>query len=166
MAKINSWRIGRISQCAPMWTNLDSSTMSQPRDRFGCVPTRPLSRLCRWMLLPRPESQACNLSARGGHCPEVRHSDRRKEFSPAYRDRTTRVGLDYEALWQFGSFGSKNIRAWTMASENGYRLTSVALKPRFSAKVDVSSGDHPKSNPSTTRNIQSTISRKGTTSAY
>jgi hypothetical protein len=28
--------------------------------------------------------------------------------------------FDYEALWQFGRFGSANIRAWTVASETGY----------------------------------------------
>ena len=42
-----------------------------------------------------------------------------------------------------------NIRAWTVASETGYRLPTVVLKPRFSAKADISSGDHPKSDPNT-----------------
>ena len=54
--------------------------------------------------------------------------------------------FDYEALWQFGSFGSANIRAWTVASETGYRLPEVPLKPRFSAKADISSGDDPRTN--------------------
>ncbi len=50
---------------------------------------------------------------------------------------------DVEALAQFGSFGSANIRAWTVASETGYRMPTAALKPRFSVKADISSGDHP-----------------------
>ena len=54
--------------------------------------------------------------------------------------------FDYEALWQFGSFGSANISAWTVASETGYRLTNAPLKPRFSAKADISSGDDPRTN--------------------
>jgi Alginate export len=54
--------------------------------------------------------------------------------------------FDYEALWQFGSFSSANIRAWTVASETGYRLPEVPLKPRFSAKADISSGDDPRTN--------------------
>jgi hypothetical protein len=49
--------------------------------------------------------------------------------------------FDYEALWQFGSFESANIRAWTAASETGYRVPTLPLKPRFSAKADISSGD-------------------------
>jgi hypothetical protein len=54
--------------------------------------------------------------------------------------------FDYEALWQFGSFGSANIRAWTVASETGYRFPTVPLKPRFSVKADISSGDDPRTN--------------------
>jgi|SRR5437773_12112220 len=53
--------------------------------------------------------------------------------------------FDYEGLWQFGTFGSGNIRAWTVASETGYRFPTVRLKPRFSAKADISSGDNPNS---------------------
>ena len=55
--------------------------------------------------------------------------------------------FDYEALWQFGSFGSADIRAWTAASETGYRLPDVPLKPRFSAKADISSGDEAGTHP-------------------
>jgi Alginate export len=54
--------------------------------------------------------------------------------------------VDYEALGQFGSFGSPNIRAWTVASETGYRSPTVLLKPRFSAKADIFSGDDPRTN--------------------
>ena len=54
--------------------------------------------------------------------------------------------FDYEALWQFGTFGSANIRAWTVASETGYRFPNIPLKPRFSAKADISSGDDPRTN--------------------
>jgi len=54
--------------------------------------------------------------------------------------------FDYEALWQFGSFGSANIRAWTVATETGYRLPTLPLKPRFSVKADISSGDNPRTN--------------------
>src|SRR5580692_2079941 len=53
--------------------------------------------------------------------------------------------FDYEGLWQFGTLGSANIEAWTIATETGYRLPTVPLKPRFSAKADISSGDNPNS---------------------
>ena len=60
---------------------------------------------------------------------------------------TERSGWDFddEALWQFGSFGSNDIQAWTVATETGYRIPTIPLKPRFSAKADISSGDNPNS---------------------
>ena len=61
------------------------------------------------------------------------------QFNPAW-------DFDYEAAWQFGTFGAANIRAWTVASETGYRLPNLSLKPRFSVKADISSGDDPRTN--------------------
>lgn len=79
-----------------------------------------------------------------GTAQEVRHSLGGRISRPV---ATERSGWDFddEALWQFGSFGSDGIRAWTVATETGYRWTDVPLKPRLSAKADVSSGDHPNS---------------------
>jgi hypothetical protein len=57
--------------------------------------------------------------------------------------------FDHEALGQFGTFGAADIRAWTAASETGYCVTTAPLKPRFSAKADISSGHDPISNPNT-----------------
>jgi len=78
-----------------------------------------------------------------GH--EVRHSIGARLSRPVAQ---TKPGwdFDYEAVWQFGTFGSANVRAWTMASETGYTLPTILLKPRFSAKADISSGDDPRTN--------------------
>ena len=54
--------------------------------------------------------------------------------------------FDDEALWQFGSFGTANIEAWTVASDTGYDVPNLPLKPRFSVKADISSGDDPRTN--------------------
>jgi hypothetical protein len=51
--------------------------------------------------------------------------------------------FDYEGVVQFGTFGSDDIRAWTFASDTGYSLATVPLRPRFSIKADISSGDNP-----------------------
>src|SRR5215475_14473503 len=76
---------------------------------------------------------------------EVRHTMGARLSRPIAQ---TKPGwdFDYEALWQFGTFGSGNIRAWTVASETGYRFTNAPLKPRFSTKADISSGDDPRKN--------------------
>jgi len=80
-----------------------------------------------------------------GTAREVRHSLGARLSRPIATERPG-LDFDYEALWQFGTFGSADIRAWTVASETGYRITTAPLKPRFSIRADVSSGDHPKSN--------------------
>jgi Alginate export len=78
-----------------------------------------------------------------GH--ELRHSIGARLSRPIAQ---TNSGWDFddEAVWQFGSFGSANIHAWTVASETGYRFVTVPLKPRFSVKADISSGDDPRAN--------------------
>jgi hypothetical protein len=79
-----------------------------------------------------------------GTAEEVRHSLGAR-FSRPLATEKAGWDFDYEALWQFGTFGSANIEAWTAASETGYRIPTIPLKPRFSAKADISSGDNPNS---------------------
>ena len=80
-----------------------------------------------------------------GTAHEVRHSIGGRLSRPIAQT-TPGWDFDYEAVWQFGTFGSANIRAWTAASETGYRFPTLPLKPRFSAKADISSGDNAKTN--------------------
>ncbi len=51
--------------------------------------------------------------------------------------------LDYnfEFIYQWGGFGSGDIRAWTAASDTGYTFGSLPLQPRFGLKADIASGD-------------------------
>ena len=79
-----------------------------------------------------------------GTAQEVRHSLGARFWRPIATEKPG-WDFDYEGLWQFGTFGSANIEAWTVASETGYRLPTTPLKPRFSAKADISSGDNPNS---------------------
>jgi hypothetical protein len=78
-----------------------------------------------------------------GH--EIRHSIGARLSRPI-AERNPSWDFDDEGLWQFGTFGSASIRAWTVASETGYRFPNIPLKPRFSAKADISSGDDPRTN--------------------
>jgi hypothetical protein len=54
-----------------------------------------------------------------------------------------RSGFDWnlEAAYQFGSFGSADIRAWTVSSNLGYVMPSWPLAPRFALNADAISGD-------------------------
>ena len=80
-----------------------------------------------------------------GTAHEVRQSIGARISKPAASEHP---GWDFddEVLWQFGSFGAANIRAWTVATETGYRIPTIPLKARFSVKADISSGDHPSTN--------------------
>lgn len=57
-------------------------------------------------------------------------------------DRTAIPHFDVESVYQFGLFGSGNIRAWSVASEFGYILPKIAFEPRPGIRADVSSGDN------------------------
>jgi hypothetical protein len=85
-----------------------------------------------------------NATFERGTAQEVRHSLGAR-VSHAIATEKPAWDFDYEGLWQFGTFGTNDIRAWTVATETGYRFPTVRLKPRFSLKSDISSGDHPNS---------------------
>ena len=86
------------------------------------------------------DRQAATFNRGSGH--EVRHTLAARVWKPV---ATKERGWDFddEAVWQFGSFGSGGIRAGTIASDTGYSLPDEPLRPRFSMKADISSGDNP-----------------------
>lgn len=77
-----------------------------------------------------------------GAARETRHS-------AGMRLWRTAAPLDYnfEALYQWGSFGNGQIRAWTVASDSGYTLAALPLRPRLGLRADIASGDEDPSNP-------------------
>ncbi len=144
-SKIGSWQI-------------DGFAMRPDLDNFGFFDNAPNHAVGFWGVyatksLPRKTSLEMyylgldrkQATFERGTAQEVRHSLGAR-FSGAIATDRPAWDFDYEALWQFGTFGSGNIRAWTVASETGYRFPTMRLKPRFSAKADISSGDHPNSN--------------------
>lgn len=148
MGKINSWRI-------------DGFAMRPDLDNPGFFDNAPNHQVGFWGIYATgPLSKSVSLDAyylgldrksgtfQRGSAQELRHSVGARLSRPIATERPA-WDFDYEALWQFGTFGSANIRAWTVASETGYRLPTMTLKPRFSAKADISSGDHPNSDPNT-----------------
>ena len=51
--------------------------------------------------------------------------------------------LDYnfEFVFQWGSFGRGDIRAWMVASDTGYTFRHLPFRPRIGLKADIASGD-------------------------
>ena len=67
---------------------------------------------------------------------ELRHSVGARLFS---RPRPLRY--DIEMLYQFGNFGYKHIRAWTLSFNTGYQFQQAKLKPELGLKTELISGD-------------------------
>jgi hypothetical protein len=67
---------------------------------------------------------------------ETRHSvGARVGGRPAPWDYSAQAG------YQFGSFGTADIRAWGVATETGRSIASVPGHPRFAVRADIASGD-------------------------
>lgn len=71
-----------------------------------------------------------------GRANELRHTIGLRSFGKA-------AGWDWnwEAMGQFGRFGSGSIRAWSFATDSGYRFTDLPLQPRLGLKANIASGD-------------------------
>jgi hypothetical protein len=48
-----------------------------------------------------------------------------------------------EGVFQFGGFGARDIRAWTVASNTGYTIGSLGGQPRLGLQADAASGGGP-----------------------
>jgi Alginate export len=143
-SKIGSWQI-------------DGFALRPDLDNFGFFDNAPDRAVSFWGVYasqPSPSKTSLDVYYLGldrrqatferGTAKEMRHSLGARISRPVATEKSG-LDFDYEGLWQFGTFGSGNIRAWTVASETGYRFPAVRLKPRFSAKADISSGDNPRS---------------------
>ena len=145
LSKVGSWRI-------------DGFAVRPREDNFGFFDDQPNHQVGFWGVYSwRPLSRGISIDAyylglnraqatyERGTAPESRESLGGRLWHPI-ADRKSGWDFDYEAVWQFGSFGTANIRAWTLSSDNGYTIPTWRLKPRFSVKADISSGDNPKTN--------------------
>ena len=71
-----------------------------------------------------------------GTASELRHTVGSRAFRPSGK------GLDYnwEASYQWGSFGSGTIRAWSVSTETGFTFDRSRFQPRPLLRADVYSG--------------------------
>jgi len=60
----------------------------------------------------------------------------------------TRLELNYNAIFQWGSFRDADARAWALSTETGYRLAGMPWKPRMALRFDIASGDKDPNDPS------------------
>ena len=65
----------------------------------------------------------------------------RQSFGARYAGKQASFDWDVEAVFQTGSFGSSDIRAWTVASDIGYSFAGLPWSPRLGLKANIASGD-------------------------
>jgi hypothetical protein len=85
-----------------------------------------------------------NATYQQGSGREVRHSIGTRLFNrPAGAPLSPGFDYNVELVYQFGSFGSNGINAWTAASETGFTF-SLPWSPRIGLRADIASGGrHP-----------------------
>jgi Alginate export len=71
-----------------------------------------------------------------GYAREVRHS-----LGSRLWGKAENWDYNWEAIYQFGTFGVKNISAWTVASETGYTWFDTRWRPRLALSANIASGD-------------------------
>jgi hypothetical protein len=78
-----------------------------------------------------------NATYNRGSATELRHAVGIRAFRPPSK------GLDYnwEANYQWGSFGRDSIAAWSVSTETGYTFSQARFQPRPLLRADVYSGD-------------------------
>ena len=81
--------------------------------------------------------------------------------------RPTGKGLDYnwEPDYQWGSFGSSSIRAWSVSTETGFTLDRTPFHPRPLLRADVYSGDGNYNGVTTANSLSQVITKAGTTTS-
>jgi hypothetical protein len=71
-----------------------------------------------------------------GAGPERRHT-----VGAKWTGAGSRLVLNWDGLFQWGTFAGVPIRAWAFATETAYRLASSGWRPRLSVRADIASGD-------------------------
>jgi len=73
--------------------------------------------------------------------------DQRHTVGVKWSGTGSRVDLNYDAIFQWGSFSGAPVQAWAFSTETGYRISKSHWKPRFSIGGDIASGDKDPNDP-------------------
>ena len=77
-----------------------------------------------------------------GSARETRHS----VGTRLWREKGV-LDYNFELVYQWGRFGTGEIRAWTAASDTGYSCAALPFHPRFGLRADLASGDRDPNRP-------------------
>ena len=69
------------------------------------------------------------------------HNERRRTIGTRVWGAPGAWDYNFELVYQWGSFGSGDIEAWTAASDTGYTLNDLPARPRLGLRANITSGD-------------------------
>lgn len=87
------------------------------------------------------DAYVMRLERKGAAFAQGTQTERRTSAGGRLFGRRGDFDYNIEALYQFGTFGTGQIRAWTFASDSGYTLRTLPWRPRLGLKADIASGD-------------------------
>jgi alginate export protein len=73
--------------------------------------------------------------------------DQRHTVGVRWSGSGPRLDLNYDVIYQWGTFSNAPARAWAFSTETGYRIARLRWKPRFTIRADIASGDKDPANP-------------------
>jgi hypothetical protein len=73
--------------------------------------------------------------------------DQRRTAGAHWFGKGTRFDLNWDAIYQWGTFRAAAVRAWAFSTETGYRFTGARGKPRLALRADFASGDRDRADP-------------------
>jgi len=142
---LHRWRIdGFVTK--PVETNPGAFDDSPDHTRtfWGLYAVRP------WRVLPggHVDLYYLGIDRKNARFDQVSARETRHSVGTRLWGRREAWDYNYEIVYQWGSFGNAGIRAWTVASDDGFTVSHVRFRPRLGLKADVTSGDRDSTNPS------------------
>jgi hypothetical protein len=76
-----------------------------------------------------------------------RGRDLRNTLGLSWRGTGRQMDLNYDLIYQAGSFQDAAARAWAVSTETGYRFSKTRWSPRASVRFNSATGDHDTADP-------------------
>jgi len=136
--KVNGWQVDLFA-VKPVQTKIGVFDDSpDPEQKFwGIYAVTPV----RWLPGGNVDLYYLGLDNRNAHFDQGTAHELRHSLGTRIWGHQAGWDYNFEFVYQFGSFGSGDIQAWTGASDTGFTFESAPLKPRLGLKANVTSGD-------------------------
>ena len=142
--EVNRWRVDAFA-VKPVRTKVGAfDDDPDPNQKFwGIYAVTPVS----WLSGGNVDLYYLGLDRKKAHFDQGTAHELRQTLGTRIWGRQSSWDYNLEFIYQFGSFGSGDIQAWTAASDVGFTLENTLFKPRLSLKANVTSGDDNPNNP-------------------